>query len=61
MTVRHRQNCQKHRITHDQWIRITNPGTRPHKCVSNINMLWDVYHYITDRKLPSGAKAQACI
>ena len=21
----------------------------------------DVYHYITDRKLPSGAKAQACI
>ena len=22
---------------------------------------WDVYHYITDGKLPSGAKAQACI
>ena len=22
---------------------------------------WDVYHYITDRKLPSGEKAQACI
>ena len=21
----------------------------------------DVYHYITDEKLPSGAKAQACI
>ena len=21
----------------------------------------DVYHYITDRKLPAGAKAQACI
>ena len=21
----------------------------------------DVYHYITDRKLPSGAKVQACI
>ena len=23
--------------------------------------LQDVYHYITDGKLPSGAKAQACI
>ena len=22
---------------------------------------WDVYHYITDEKLPSGAKAEACI
>ena len=22
---------------------------------------YDVYHYITDGKLPSGAKAQACI
>ena len=22
---------------------------------------WDVYHYITDEKLPSGAKVQACI
>ena len=22
---------------------------------------WDVYHYITDEKLPSGAKAQACM
>ena len=22
---------------------------------------WDVYHYITYGKLPSGAKAQACI
>ena len=45
----------------DSRIRITDPGTRSHKSVSNINTLRDVYHYITDGKLPSGAKAQACI
>ena len=39
MTVRHRQNCQKHRITCDPWIRITDPGTRSRKSVSNIEML----------------------
>ena len=61
MTVRHRQNCQKHRIMHDPWIRITDPGTRSRKSASNINTLLYVYHYITDGKLPSGAKAQACI
>ena len=46
----------------DQWLRITNPGTRSCKSVSNINTLFcDVYHYITDGKLPSTGKAQACI
>ena len=45
---------------HDPWIRITDPGTRFHKSISNINTLLQ-YHYITDGKLPSGAKAQACI
>ena len=30
------------------------------KSVSNINTFCDVYHYITDGKLPSSAKAQAC-
>ena len=39
MTVRHRQNCQKYRIMRDPWIRITNPGTRSHKSISNINTL----------------------
>ena len=46
---------------HDPWTRITNLGTRPHKSVSNINTLHDVYHYITDGKLPADAKTQACI
>ena len=45
----------------DTWIRITNPGTRSCKCISNITHFWDVYHYITDGKLPSGAKAEACV
>ena len=43
-------------------IRITDPGTRSHKSISNINMLLRCLSlYITDGKLPSGAKAQACI
>ena len=45
----------------DTWIRITNPGTRSHKSLSNINAFLDIYHYITDGKPPSGAKAQNCI
>ena len=45
----------------DPWIRITNPGTRSCKSISNINTFLDVDHYITDGKLPSGVKAQAFI
>ena len=45
----------------DPWTRFTNPGTRSHKSISNVNTFCDVYHYITDRKLPVGAKAQASI
>ena len=46
---------------HDQWIRITNPGTNLVKAYQTSTCFQDVYHYITDGKLPSGAKAQACI
>ena len=45
----------------DTWSRITNPGTRSHKSLSNINTFPSIYHYITDGKLPSGTKAQNCI
>ena len=31
------------------------------KVYQTLTHFWDVYHYITDGKLPSGAKAQACI
>ena len=40
---------------------ITNPGTRSCKSLPNINAFLDIYHYITDRKLPSGSKAQNCV
>ena len=46
---------------HDTWIKITNPGTRPHKSVSNINTLSRCLSFLTDGKLPSGAKAEAFI
>ena len=45
----------------DTWIRITDPDTRSHKSLSNINTFQDIYHYITDGKQPLGAKAQNCI
>ena len=45
----------------DTWTRITNPGTRSHKSLSNINTFLRLYHYITDGKLPSHTKAQNCI
>ena len=45
----------------DTWTGITNPGTRSLKSLSNINVLSNIYHYITDGKLPSGTKAQNCI
>ena len=61
MTVRHMQNCQKQRITCDPWIRITNPGTRHHKSISNINTFLGCLSLYYRWKLPSGAKAQACI
>ena len=42
----------------DTQTRITNPGTRSHKSLSNINMFpRHLSSYITDGKLPSGAKA----
>ena len=31
------------------------------KGYQTLTHFWDVYHYITDGKLPSGAKGQACI
>ena len=31
------------------------------KAYQTSTCFWDVYHYITDGKLPSGSKAQACI
>ena len=46
---------------HDPQTRIANPGTRSCKSISTSTCFHDVYYYITDRKLPSGAKAQACI
>ena len=47
---------------HDTWTGITNPGTRSHKSLPNIGTFFlDIYHYITDGKLPSGSKAQNCI
>ena len=61
MIVRHRQNCQKHRITCDPQIRITNQAQDLVKAYQTSTCFRDVYHYITDGKLPSGAKAQACI
>ena len=61
MTVRHRQNCQKYRIMCVSPVRITNPGTRSCKVYQTLTHFHDVYHYITDGKLPSGAKAQVCI
>ena len=45
----------------DTWTRITNPDTRSHKSLSNINNFQDIYPYITDGKLPSGTKAINCI
>ena len=61
MTVRHRQNCQKYRIMHNPWIRITNPGTRSCKSASNINMVLRCLSLFYRWKIPSGAKARACI
>ena len=46
---------------HDPWTRTTNPGTRSHKSISMSTHFCDVYQYITDGKLPAGAKVQACI
>ena len=31
------KNCKKHRNMSDTWTRITDPGTRSHKSLSNIN------------------------
>ena len=31
------------------------------KAYQTSTCFWDVYYYITDEKLPSGAKAQVCI
>ena len=45
----------------DPQIRITNPGTRSRKSISNINMLSGCLSLYYRWKLPSGAKAQACI
>ena len=45
----------------DTWIRITNPGTRPRKRVSNINTFLRCLSLHNRWKLPSGAKAQACV
>ena len=45
----------------DTWTRITDPGTRSCKAYQTSMHFQDIYHYITDGKLPSGAKAQNCI
>ena len=45
---------------HDPQIRFTNPGTRSHKSISNINTFLG-YSLYYRWKLPSSAKAQACI
>ena len=45
----------------DTWTGITNPGTRSCKSLSNINAFLRHLSYITDGKLPSGAKAQNCV
>ena len=46
---------------HDPWIRITIQAQDLIKVYQTSTHFCDVYHYITDGKLPSGAKAQACI
>ena len=45
----------------DTWTRITDPGTRSHKAYQTLMHFQDIYHYITDEKLPSGTKTQNCI
>ena len=45
----------------DTWTGITNPSTRSRKAYQTSTCFRDIYHYITDRKLPSGVKAQNCI
>ena len=42
-------------------FRITDPGTRNRKSISNSTHFHDIYQYITDGKLPSSSKAQNCI
>ena len=45
----------------DTWTRITDPGTRSHNAYQTSMQFQDIYHYITDEKLPSGTKTQNCI
>ena len=52
---------KKYRNTCDTRTGITNPGTRSYSSLPNIGTFSDIYHYITDGKLPSGSKAQNCI
>ena len=45
----------------DTWTRITDPGTRSHKSLSNINTFPRHLSLYKRWKIPCGAKTQNCI
>ena len=46
---------------HDTWTGITIQAQDLIKAYQTLAHFQDIYHYIIDRKLPSGSKAQNCI
>ena len=61
MTVRHRQNCQSIESHVIHGLELPIQAQDLIKAYQTSTHFCDVYHYITDGKLLSGAKAQACI
>ena len=61
MTVRYRQNCQSMELHVIHRLELLIQAQDLVKAYQTSTHFCDVYHYITDGKLPSGAKAQACI
>ena len=61
MTVRHRQNVKGIESCVIHGLDLPIQAQDLIKAYQTSTCFWDVYHYITDEKLPSGAKTQACI
>ena len=61
MTVRNRQSCPIIESCVIHRLELPIQAQDLIKAYQTSTHFHDVYHYITDGKLPSGAKAQACI
>ena len=61
MKIRHRQNCQKYESLMIQGLELLFQAQDLRKAYQTSTCFHNVNHFITDGKLPSGAKTQACI